>query len=179
MAKFTDNKGDDWLVEVTVFHADRCRGDVEVKLTDALVGVEKDGSLDQTNLLVQLDGDDSLLVSVLYSLCQDQVKERNLTPDDFARRFAGDITHKAYAALVEALLAFFRKPIQREMLQTVLRVMEQGQTMLLARWKTAAPQIESLAHQALDRQVDVELKNLRARFGMGTSIDSSTAPAAS
>jgi hypothetical protein len=76
VAKFTDATGDDWLVEVTVFHVERVRRDVTladgegVNLNDAMVGVGKKdaGDGDEQNLITRLDGDPALLVAVLYSL---------------------------------------------------------------------------------------------------------------
>lgn len=179
MAKFTDNSGDDWLVDVTVFHADRVKRDAGVNLCDALVGVGQDGALGDQNLITRLDTDPSLLVSVLYAVCEDQVRERALSPEDFARRFAGDVLNLAFAALVEALLAFFRKPNQRAALTAQIKVMERAQRKLLERWKASEATIEELADRAIDDQVDRELEKLRARFGPATSTGSSTVPPAS
>lgn len=179
MARFTDSNGDDWLVVITVFHADRCKADVDVNLNDALVGVRAGGEVTEENLITRLDADPGLLVSVLYSLCRDQVDERGLSPDDFARRFAGDVINSAFAALVEALLAFFPKPNQRAALEAQLRLMADAQRRLLERWKTAQATVDAMAATAIDRQVDAELEKLRVRFGQATSTGSSTAPPAS
>lgn len=177
MAKFTDATGDDWRVEITVFHTGRVRADVEVNLNDALVKDGGDGSPDR-NLITRLDSDNGLLVAVLYCLCEEQIKNRNLTPDDFAKRFAGDILNAAFAALLEALLAFFRKPNERAALQAQMRMMEQGQRRLLERWKQAEPEVDKLAANAFEAQIDRELENLRVRFGQATSTGSSPAPPA-
>ncbi len=180
MAKFTDNNGDDWIVDVTVFHVERVKRDVAgVNLNDAMVGLGKNAAGDDQNLITKLDTDPSLLVSVLYSLCEDQVKGRSLSPEDFARRFAGDVLNSAFAALLEALLAFFRKPNQRAALQAQIRLMEQGQRQLLERWQTAEPEVNTLAANALNATIDRELENIRLRFSQVTSTGSSTAPPAS
>jgi hypothetical protein len=184
MPKFTDNAGDDWIVEVTVFHVERVKRDVEVNLNDAMVGLGKTetGKTDEDhdqNLITQLDGNPMLLVSVLYSLCEDQIKQRSLGPEDFAKRFAGDVLNSAFAALLEALLAFFRKPNERAALQAQIRLMKRAQEKLLERWKESEAKVNSLAELAIDAQVDRELAKLETRFGRATSTDSSIAPPAS
>jgi hypothetical protein len=111
--------------------------------------------------------------------CEDQVKSRCLSPEDFARRFAGDVLNSAFAALLEALLAFFRKPNQRAALNAQIRLMHQAQERLLTRWQEAEPKVNALAEQAIDAQVDAELAKLQTRFGRATSTASSTASPAS
>lgn len=175
MAKFTDNRGDDWLVDLTVFHVERIKRDVDVNLNDALVPAGDDGG----NLITRLDCEPDLLVGVLYAACEDQVKQRGLGPEDFARRFAGEILNAAFAALVEALLAFFRKPNQRAALTAQLRMMHEGQRRVIERWAAAETGVFEKATTAMDAEIDQELEKLNRRFAPATSTASSTVPPAS
>ena len=47
------------------------------------------------------------IAAVLYTLCSDQIEERELTPEEFSELLYGDTFEKAVEALIESILDFF------------------------------------------------------------------------
>ncbi len=110
MATYTDRTGDEWRIDLTVFHVDRIKRDAGVNLNDAFV--QDDAGMTD---LMRLARDPAQLVAVLYAASDEQVAERNLDADTFARRFDGDVIQTAIAALSEALCDFFPKRLREPM----------------------------------------------------------------
>jgi hypothetical protein len=82
MHTFTDCKDRPWTVDLTVATLKRVREATGVNLYSLV----DDGA----RALGELVGDPERLVGVLYVLCEPQVKERSLSPEDFGSGFRGD-----------------------------------------------------------------------------------------
>lgn len=104
MAKFTDRFAREWLVEIDVESIH------QVKLENGGLNIYKLID-DHCQPLGDLVADPPALVGVLNTLCDAQLKERNLSDADFRRAFSGDSLEQAADAFVEALADFF--PNQR------------------------------------------------------------------
>lgn len=114
MGRFTDNRGNDWVVEVTVSTIKRVRSLTDVDLLDTEGG----------QILKDLASDPILLADVLYAVCKPQADERDISDEEFGEGLAGDAIANATDALLEALSDFF--PGRRaELLKTALQKMDQ------------------------------------------------------
>ena len=98
MSRFTDGKGTEWKVSLDVGVIQQVKDETGVDLSV----ISKD-----TSWITAIFADPGKLVSILHILCEDQIKELNLTPRDFARRFTGEVLEPAGDALVGAIADFF------------------------------------------------------------------------
>lgn len=114
MAKFTCNKGKDWLININVSTLRK----VKQSLDFDLLG----GSGTPLDSLQKLAANPILLCDVLFVLCQDQAKERNITDEQFGEGLCGDAIEHASDALLEELVNFF--PSQRR--EKLKRLLDKG-----------------------------------------------------
>jgi hypothetical protein len=96
MHTFTDCKDRPWTVDLTVATLKRVREATGVNLYSLV--------------------DDG----VLYVLCEPQVKERSLSPEDFGSGFRGDALEQAADAFVAELVDFFPNRRARDALAKVI-----------------------------------------------------------
>jgi len=99
MAKFVDAERETWIVRVDVAVQRRVKELAEFDIRGLQSGHE----------FVELATDSSKLVAVLYAVCLPQIKDRALSEEQFASRFAGDVLEEAADALLEAIIDFFPK----------------------------------------------------------------------
>lgn len=95
MRNFTDNKGGNWSINITVREVKELRA----------IGIDimaQDGSG-----IAQLAGDVEILVNALYCLCKKQADEKGVSADDFLSLFGGDSIEAAVNAMMEAVADFF------------------------------------------------------------------------
>lgn len=104
MAKYTDTKGREWPVRLTVRTVKSIRDEV----TD---GEKPFDILDISGgvVLAKLNTDPVLVSDTLWIICRELAKERGVSQDDFLDSLTGDAILDAGAALVEALADFFPK----------------------------------------------------------------------
>jgi hypothetical protein len=112
MHTFTDCKDRPWTVDLTVATLKRVREATGVNLYSLV----DDGA----RALGELVGDPERLVGVLYVLCEPQVKERSLSPEDFGSGFRGDALEQAADAFVAELVDFFPNRRARDALAKVI-----------------------------------------------------------
>ncbi len=95
MASFKDRKGQDWQISLDPVTVDEVREKHKVDL----VNLDKDP-------LQLLRINPMKLVAVVHILCQEQIQERNLTPEQFAKslQFPPD---EMLAAVEESIVSFF------------------------------------------------------------------------
>lgn len=92
MPSFVDTQGDEWRVTLNVRQLALVRDTLGVDLLSEAAVAEVE--------------DPCRAVSVLHVLLADQILDRELSPEQFAERFAGDVIEQATRALEEALIAF-------------------------------------------------------------------------
>lgn len=112
MRKFADLKGREWNLLVTVQSLIDVRAVTRVDL----------GKIFEAQLqgLGELVDDPARLVDVLWTLCQLQAADLQVTPEDFGRSLAGDVLQGAIDALVHATIDFFPNAQRRELLRQLV-----------------------------------------------------------
>jgi len=120
MAMFKDYKGNDWELRIVLGDYDRIQSktgiDMEAVLSDEKLAAEfvfgKRGKIGQ----------------VLHVLCEDQIKERNMTPEQFMRCFDGPTIETAVETLLIAVADFSSRSrvgqVMREVLGPTLKRMD-------------------------------------------------------
>lgn len=109
MAKFKDDTGVDWVVDLNVTEVKRVRELAGVDLLDI------DGGKVFQNVLT----DPMYLASTMFVLCESQCAERGMSADDFGRIMKGDVWDRAAEALIQAIVDFSRNPKARAALGLV------------------------------------------------------------
>lgn len=107
MPKFKDKSGDEWTLALDVGTLGKLRRDADFVLTKQ--GFPKE--------ITGLEEDCFKFGAVLWTLCEAQAKERNITPEAFAYRFDGDTIQAAAIAFTEAAIDFFLPAKARESLK--------------------------------------------------------------
>ena len=96
MHSFKDTEGREWHVKITLGIARDLKDQTEIDLLDG-------------KALLTAAADPYVMGQVLWVVCQKQATSRNLSPEDFAAAFDGDVVTEATDALVEASIDFFPK----------------------------------------------------------------------
>lgn len=96
-----------------------------LKQVRELTGVEigKWSGKDALNKMIELFGDPEKFVDVLYVLCMDQCKERNISDEQFGRSMTGDSIESAADAFYGAFANFCQSQ-GREILSTMMTKMK-------------------------------------------------------
>jgi hypothetical protein len=152
LAQFSDREGREWSVSINVSTIKRVREQAETNLLDVL----EDGA----KLLAALYDDPIRLVEVLYAVCEPQIQQRELTPEQFGEGFAGDILLEAADALLDGLTDFFQRPEQRRMLRAFRSKVN------------AAVKLRSEAAIRTVEAIDPELIHAQATSGSATALNS-------
>ena len=119
MKSFTDNQGEIWDVELNIGAAIRLKSRLNIDF-DNLVKLDPHQP-ESTTSLEQISTDSILLFNIIYVLCEQQVRERGLTEEDFAARFSGDTIEAATEAMLDEIVNFSR-PAKRKVLQQLRRI---------------------------------------------------------
>ncbi len=99
MAKFKDAEKRQWSLKITVGALKRVKDETEIDM-----GFVVNGELDKLKDVLSCPFS---IAAVLYTLCSDQIEERELTPEEFSELLYGDTFEKAVEALIESILDFF------------------------------------------------------------------------
>lgn len=100
--RFTDAYGRSWLIEITVLEIKMLRAELAINLLGL---VER-----ESNLIGRWAQDPILLVDTISLLLTPQIRDRNLSGDEFARGLKGGFLGAANDALIEAIAVFFGDP---------------------------------------------------------------------
>jgi len=103
---FKDTEGRSWDIAATIGSLRRVKDLADVDLTDP-------------KRLAELGEDPFVLGSVLFAICRPQIEQRDLSEEQFAAAFDGDVVDRAADALVEELISFSR-PAKRATLRRVM-----------------------------------------------------------
>lgn len=138
MQTFKDTTGREWSVTITV-------ADVETLID--LVGVDVGKPAD----IRRIFDDTTTFIRTLFTLLQDQIDERKLTPTQVKKSFDADTFEKASEALMDAIVLFIPARARRAAEKTLEAIRErQGelQTQVEAKLEAAIQQIKSGGHDA-------------------------------
>lgn len=149
-----DAEGRDWQIDIDFTAIERVRAIADL---DLLKCIEDDG------VVRALRHDIEKQIHVLYALCKPEREERQLTEENFAKGFRGDVLQTASDMIFEELLDFFPPP-KRGLLKNVLSKLANLERMLIARAerKIDAIDLEQLA------------KSSEKSFGTGQELSAST-----
>lgn len=145
MAKFTDAEGREWTVFIDIPTVKRLRQhdlDVLGLFDEGFSGFEK------------LLADPVRLVDTISLICQEQIKERDMDENGFARALYGDALSRAVDALVEGITSFFHDPKRRESLRTVFRKAKEVESMM---YDQAAKEVDAINVQDAARALGTAL----------------------
>ena len=126
--QFTDSKSRVWSVAVNVGALKRCIDLAGIDLADTVEG----------DLFDRLALDPILLCNALAAVCRPEMERQNVTDEDFAEGLAGDVIDQAAAALIDAIVYFFR--------------LRHGG--IVAKIATKKGEVERMALEAVDRFID-------------------------
>ena len=106
MPIFKDSHGDEWDVDITGGTVRRAR---------TLLGIDLGKPRDGNNpWLVRFEQDVEFKVNLLYVVCLPQIRQRELTDEQFAERLRGEHLREASLAFFASLTDFFRHLGQME-----------------------------------------------------------------
>lgn len=150
--RFTDERGDDWLIVVDIPLVKTIRAELDVDLLRVL---------DDQTVLSALCDDVVRLVDLLFVCCRDQATKREIDDVEFGRRLHGDAVDRATSAFLAALCDFF-PPAKRQTLRKILDKIHQVESKAHARAETL---IESgRFDQAIDAELDAAEAELFRRL---------------
>ena len=122
-ASFTDPDGREWKLRLTVGAVEEIKRETGVELGD-----END-----QKWLELLLGRQATLVEVLAVLCERQMKEFGVPPEDFGHLFDGTTLASAGDALAAAVADFFpRSRISRALNERLARILDEAETRAVA-----------------------------------------------
>ena len=134
MAKFRDAENREWTVSITVATLRRLKQELQTDLMKVLD--------DDCRLLAEFYDNPVRLVELLYVICELQIQQSDVSPEQFAEGFSGDVLMTATGALIEAIADFFPNPKQRRILRVTHQRISEGVDLLLDRTEQAVNQID-------------------------------------
>lgn len=118
MQKFTDKKGKTWTFELNIFMARKIRTMLDLDLIN-IVSVD-DKKRPSMPVIERLSSDPFLLVDLLFVLCSEEAQRENISDEDFASRFDGDLIATATDAVLDEIVNF-SQPAKRKVLARILK----------------------------------------------------------
>lgn len=105
MKVFKDNKGKEWEVDVNMFTVKEVRDALGVNIVD----------LKNEDIIKRFKDDIIFVVDVLYVICRDQIKERDMDEKGFAEGLLGDGLVNGVDALLDAWVDFFPETTRKRL----------------------------------------------------------------
>jgi hypothetical protein len=139
-ATFADNTGEIWRVKLNYAIAEAVREANGIDFVNAHNG----------QAYGRLVEDDRTIVATLYVLCETQIKERTLSPQQFAERLDGEVLSDALDAIREAIELFTRPEIR----PTINAINHQVDLTLR---KAVGIATEKVSSQAATRAIEADL----------------------
>ncbi len=154
MPTFTDDKGRDWRVRVDVTTIRNVR---EIKTEDGEI-IDLGSLARVADTFIKFADDPCLLCNVLFVICEDQTKERDVSDEDFGRLLAGDVIANAATALEEAVTDFFPQQ-KRSLLQRLRKKVDQVKSagIKLVSEKLDSPELEAKILAKMQRTMDAAI----------------------
>ena len=163
MAVFTDNAGRAWPIDVTIGTIKRVRSQLAINLIDL-----------SKECLEQLY-DPVVLCDLLWLICQDLAKEREITEEEFGGALAGDAIASATQAFLEALADFFpteKAALLKRSVKVVNQVNETDMRLVAEQIETFQQRLEKADNLQDLRQLLETLGNISG----GAQVSSESTP---
>jgi hypothetical protein len=156
MASFKDRNGQEWNVSLDPVIA----MDVKEKHAISLTDLKQDPMLP-----IRMDENyPEKLIAVLHTICEDQIKERNLTPEKFAKLlpFPPD---PMLTAIEEAIVSFFptgRASHVREVLASYANMGSKTDALIIAKIQKVAddPRTTKAMNERVDQEIEKALTTM-------------------
>ena len=147
MRTFKDRTGREWTVDLNI---------TAVKRAKALIGVDILDLMDETkgtDLLTRIQGNEVLMVDLVYVLIKPEADAKGITDEDFGGSMAGEAIDAAYMVLLAEICDFFRNPARRAVLRTALQKLSdlEGRAIKRAEEILASGAPEKLADELMTR----------------------------
>lgn len=149
MKTFTDAQGQSWTFDINVASLRRVKDVTDIDLTK-LVDRKAD-------VFSRLTGDLFVLYDVVTALLKPQLKERQITIEQFGELLDEDAAERAVTALVEAIIDFFhesKRTLLRRAFAKATQAAERRRTAALnaAMQQIESPQFDAMLEQAMASQ---------------------------
>ena len=131
MRVFKDKKDNTWEIEITISALKRVKSYLDLNLLDIF---KQNQETQKFELLEKISEDPVLLVDLLFVLCEKQVKERNMSTEDFANVFSGEVIENAVNALLYEIIDFFpetKKAVLKKILDTGKKMQGEAEKLIL------------------------------------------------
>lgn len=127
MFNFKDNKGAEWRIPRLTLGA--------IKVIEAATGINIYRLAEKKGELLGMVFDPFQFGAVLWCLCEEQAKTRNVSPDDFAFLFDATAMESAGEAFLEAITDFFpRAKVSQGMRANLRKSLANVDDALLSAW---------------------------------------------
>ena len=164
MKSFTDNRGEAWDIELNIGAAIRIKSRLEIDVEN-LVKFGPGNQPEDVSTLEKIASDSILLFNIIYTLCENQVKERKLTQEDFAARFDGNAIEAATDALLDEIVNFSR-PAKRKVLSKLRQISKDYQA-------KAGEQLDRiLADPKFEESINTELEKTLPKLSQNAPASS-------
>lgn len=164
MPTFKDNRGQEWVLEVTVDDIRNVRKRLDFNLVDI--------SEESINKLYD---DPVLLVDVIWLLCESQATGKKIKDVEFGRSLRGDAIEEATAALLESIADFFPGS-RRSLLKQVISTTEEMRTKVdgLAMDQISDPELVNRVVKATKTKMESEVEEYLTHLSSATKSPASS-----
>lgn len=109
-----DNQGRDWSLSITLGSAELMRQRHDLDIAEALDG----------NFFTKLFLDTKFLINVMETICESQIRAKDISTDDFLDSFDGDQLDDIRSAITESVVAFTPSHLRPSILAVIKEVGE-------------------------------------------------------
>jgi len=167
MPSFRDNKDREWEVAIDAFSIMRIREDCDKQF------MLNDFEDIKNNTYSRLQADPVLLCRVVYLLCLEQIKDREISERDFYHDVIGNAIDSATEAMLEAIINFTPRQ-KREVLKAMAeqeKVRAQATDKLLA--MITDPKVREDIAAKIEQETDQQVNKLMELWSVSSAPASS------
>ncbi len=150
MAAFKDDSDRSWLIHVDIPAIKLVRDQFAINLAD--IG-------EAPTYLTRLAEEPILLCDMLYVLCEEEARKREVSDTDFGKLLFGDTIDRATMALEEAITAFFprkKRSVLQQLRAKIAKTREAGVDLVTA--KLEDPKLDSRLKTMMATRMDAEIE---------------------
>lgn len=120
MTSFRDSENREWFVRVNV----RTYRELKEKHDLDLMAFD-------TDMNDKIMDDPALIGHILYTCCEDQIKDKNLTDIQFWEGLTGDSLRDGIDCFLDGIVNFIQNPKRQDALRKMLKLIRSGEDMIL------------------------------------------------
>jgi len=166
MRTFIDESGQEWILSLTWEKAEQIAARVErpdsTKKDRRMFDLFNPTDVEQVQVFLDRDPmtgrfnveSGRCLVRILYVLCEEQCKERKMSPEDFGRMLTSGAFADAKEAFMTEFVNFIPCKEQKEMFQNLMLLADGGQSVALSEANQTLMQQVTALHAATTRRVE-------------------------